>query len=74
MRFPWRKDVCRRGRRSSGALCLRGIGARSRSRPADLRPRGALFAGEPAEGFEALHFDAPALRVVEVVPEVAMNH
>ena len=99
MRFPWRKDVCRRGRRSSSALCLREIGARSLSRSADLRPRGAVFAGasprvvgvgafqfeeivdvgvhlagEPADGFEAMHIAAPALRVVEVVREGAMNH
>lgn len=59
MRFHWRKDVRRRGRRSSSALCLRGIGARSLSRPADLRPRVAVFAGASPRvvGVGALHLE-----------------
>jgi hypothetical protein len=34
---------------------------------------GAHLAGEPADGVEAMHIDAPALRVVEVVPKLVMN-
>jgi hypothetical protein len=44
-----------------------GVGALQFEQIVDV---GVHLSGEPADGFEAVHIDAPGLPVVEVVPDM----